>query len=125
MLMNTNGPQALLGPDDNVPASHALTRAQFMDRLGRELRRTKMSLSDRHAVLSVDVDRFRLVTASFGREAGDELLGAIACSVSGFLNRYDALARAGGDEFLILVEETRNGTTAAELAEKIQRDLIG
>jgi diguanylate cyclase (GGDEF)-like protein len=121
-----NGAQDLLRSESSTaPQQHFLNRAQFIDRLGRELRRTKMSLTDRHVVLSVDIDRFRFITASFGRGTGDQLLNAIATRIGGFLTRQDALARAGGDEFLVLIEETRAGHTALEVSEKIQRELIG
>lgn len=101
-----------------------LNRAQLLDRLGRELKRTKNCLINRYVVLCVDVDRFRVVNASLGRRAGDQLLIAIAGRISSQLSNSDSIARLGGDEFAILVEET-DCRTAMDVADAIQRELIG
>ena len=101
-----------------------LNRGQFLDRLGRELLRTKGCISDRYVVLCVDLDRFKVVTASLGRRTGDELLVAIAMRITGLLSTRDALARIGGDEFAILIEEPSSIGSAAQFAERVQKELI-
>ena len=101
-----------------------LTRPQIIDRIERELSRTRSCLVDRYAVLCVDIDRFRFVNASLGREACDQILTAIAARISSHLSLRDALARLGGDEFAVLVEESRAGFSAADIAEAIQGELI-
>lgn len=108
----------------HAPPAGLLNRAQFLDRLGRELKRTKNCLIDRYVVLCVDVDRFRVVNASLGRRAGDQILTAIAGRIISQLSPRDALAKLGGDEFAILVEETPDGKTAMDVADAIQRELI-
>jgi diguanylate cyclase (GGDEF)-like protein len=118
------GEAALRSESGHVPPAGLLNRAQFLDRLGRELKRTKNGLFNRHVVLCIDIDRFRIVNASRGRKAGDQILTAIAGRISSQLTPRDALAKLGGDEFAILIEETPDGNTAMDVADSIQRELI-
>ena len=108
----------------HIPPAGLLNRAQLLDRLGRELKRTKNCLIDRFVVLCVDLDRFKVVNASLGRRAGDQVLTAIAGRITSQLSCRDALAKLGGDEFAILVEETPEGKAAMDVADAIQRELI-
>ena len=73
-----------------------LNRRQFLDRLERELRRAKTGLGERHAVLTIDIDRFRVANASLGRHVCDDLLVAIADRIAVQLSHRDAIARVGG-----------------------------
>jgi len=118
------GEAALRSESGHVPPAGLLNRAQFLDRLGRELKRTKNGLFDRHVVLCIDIDRFRIVNASRGRKTGDQILTAIASRISSQLASRDALAKLGGDEFAILVEEMPERKSAMDVADAIQRELI-
>ncbi len=108
-----------------APESGLLNRGQFLDHLGRQLNRTRQSLTSTHVLLCADIDRFKVVSASLGREMGDLLLDSIAFRIRGLLSKQDAFGRVGGDEFAILFEETAEAGTATSLAEAIQRVLIG
>lgn len=57
-----------------------------------------------HAVMFIDLDKFKLVNDSCGHEAGDELLRRITDELRRQMRAEDLLARLGGDEFAILVE---------------------
>lgn len=94
------------------------------------------------AVLSVDMDRFKIVNDSLGIAAGDWLLVQIADRLLGSIRRDDAilrsaeergtaaqlggsgiLARLGGDKFTILLDNIRNASEGIRVAERIQQNI--
>jgi diguanylate cyclase (GGDEF)-like protein len=83
-------------------------RVLFLDRLER-------ALVDGHRVhvLFLDLDRFKLVNDTLGHAAGDELLRKIGRSLRQCLRGDDCLARFGGDEYAVMLE---NATDAAVTA---------
>lgn len=58
-------------------------------------------------VAYMDIDNFKEINDRFGRKAGDELLCLVATSMQNNLRITDTVARVGGDEFIILLPETR------------------
>ena len=98
-------------------------RRDMMDRLKTELSRAtrgRLSLT----LLMIDVDRFKTVNDTYGHDAGDRVLQAIASVLRGSLREYDACARWGGEEFLVFLPETgaEDGMTVAEkLRERVAR----
>jgi diguanylate cyclase (GGDEF)-like protein/PAS domain S-box-containing protein len=98
-------------------------RALFMDRLRNAIRRSKRSDEYRLAVLFLDVDRFKIVNDSLGHTAGDDLLKAIARRLEGCLRPGDTVARFGGDEFTMLLEDIGHAGQATRVAERIQMEL--
>ncbi|HET9692604.1 MAG TPA: EAL domain-containing protein [Acidimicrobiales bacterium] len=97
-------------------------RRLFLDRLSHALRRSQRGEGS-HAVLFLDVDRFKVTNDGLGHKAGDQLLVAIAERISAMLRPADTLARFGGDEFAILVEDVRDEAEATALAERVQSAL--
>ncbi|MFN8526936.1 MAG: EAL domain-containing protein [Chloroflexota bacterium] len=95
-------------------------RALFMDRLERALGRA----ARRHgyvAAMFLDLDNFKVINDSLGHEAGDELLVALARRLQGCIREDDTLARIGGDEFTVLVDDLDSVENARETAELIAR----
>ena len=97
-------------------------RALFVDRIDRALergQRTDLKLS----VLFIDLDNFKLVNDSFGHDVGDELLTVVANRLNFAVRTGDTVARFGGDEFAVLLEDLTSRDEAIEIAERIIRDL--
>ncbi len=93
-------------------------RRIFLDRLQQALRRSARS-NEVHTVLFVDVDRFKMTNDSLGHLAGDELLKAIADRLKGLAGDEDTLARFGGDEFTLLLENIGSLEAAERTAVRI------
>jgi diguanylate cyclase (GGDEF)-like protein/PAS domain S-box-containing protein len=94
-------------------------RRLFVERLGQALRRTKRRGKRRVAVLFMDIDDFKTINDSLGHEAGDVLLVVVAERLRSCLRPEDTLARFGGDEFVILIEDVESPEDAVRVTERI------
>ena len=93
-------------------------RSLFYDRLERAMIRTRRS-KKLMAVMYVDIDRFKSINDTFGHDMGDVLLTAFARRLAGCMREADTVARMGGDEFTLIVEELAEREAGVHLAEKI------
>jgi diguanylate cyclase (GGDEF)-like protein/PAS domain S-box-containing protein len=98
-------------------------RALFMEHLNMAVKRAKRRDDYHFAVLYLDIDRFKLVNDSLGHSVGDSLLGAFAMRLQESLRDIDILARFGGDEFVILLEDIENSEYASGVADRLQQEL--
>ena len=106
-------------------ASHdALTglpnRTLLKDRLNTGLARARRH-EQRLAVIFIDLDRFKSVNDSFGHDFGDRLLIAMASRVREAARAQDTVARIGGDEFVVIVEEINEPLDVAATAQRLRK----
>jgi diguanylate cyclase (GGDEF)-like protein len=100
--------------DDLTSLPNRLMLTQQLDRALSRHRRGSMRL----AILYMNLDRFKVINDSLGHEAGDVLLCQVADRLSGQLREGDTVARVGGDEFVVLME---NCGTAVDISACAQR----
>jgi len=107
---------AHLDPLVNLP-----NRRGFMRQLEQLLDRARR-YGTKGAMLFVDLDGLKMINDSFGHRAGDEALMQVAGMLTSGVRRSDAVARIGGDEFAILLEnadEANAQETALRLTDVI------
>ena len=98
-------------------------RVMFMDHLGQRIARARAQ-GQQMAVLFLDLDRFKYVNDTLGHDIGDHLLISVARRLSHCVRAADCVARFGGDEFTIALDDIVNPAAAASVAaQKIIRAL--
>lgn len=95
-------------------------RVLFLDRLGQAMRRSRRHKGQSLAVLFIDVDHFKVVNDSLGHVFGDQLLILIGQRLQDTVRSIDTVARFGGDEFTVLLEELTQSTSARVMTDRIQ-----
>jgi len=96
-------------------------RALFDERLKLAAARCRRQ-GGQMAVLYLDLDNFKQVNDSLGHAAGDTLLKDFALRLRQSVRATDTVARFGGDEFVLLLEDVKEGANAVSVAEKIIAD---
>ncbi len=76
------------------------------------------------AVAMVDIDRFKTINDMYGHLVGDQVLKEIARTLTTVLRDYDRAGRFGGEEFSVLLPQTR-ATDAIRIAERIRANIAG
>jgi diguanylate cyclase (GGDEF)-like protein/PAS domain S-box-containing protein len=77
----------------------------------------------RLGVLYCDLDRFKQVNDTYGHPVGDALLIEVARRIQRCLREADTVGRMGGDEFLVLLTQVNGLEEAAQVAEKVRREV--
>ncbi|MBD2516271.1 diguanylate cyclase [Nostoc sp. FACHB-973] len=98
-------------------------RVLFLDRLRQAIERSKRKSDYYFGVLFLDLDNFKQINDRFGHGVGDDFLIAIARRLESCLRSGDTVARFGGDEFTVLLEDIKDVTDAINVARRIQDSL--
>jgi diguanylate cyclase (GGDEF)-like protein len=93
-------------------------RRLFQDRLSNTLERARRTGSQA-ALLLIDLDRFKMVNDTVGHHIGDELLKHVGQLFAGRIRRTDTVARTGGDEFSVVLEEPVDRADAMRVARNL------
>ena len=75
------------------------------------------------AVLFIDIDDLKVVNDCLGHAAGDELIAGVSTRLKGCMRKEGAIARIGGDEFTVLLEDLTDPSDAVRVAQRIQEAL--
>jgi diguanylate cyclase (GGDEF)-like protein len=97
------------------PLTGLANRALFVDRLA-QARTRAAAVGDSVGVLFADLDGFKTVNDSLGHAAGDQLLIIVGQRLASVVGPTDTVARFGGDEFAILIEDVRQPIEIARMA---------
>lgn len=121
-LRRTNE-QALLHGVFHDPLTGLPNRALFMERLERIIVQSHRKPEHRFAVMFVDLDKFKAVNDTLGHAAGDDLLISAARRLESCVRQEDTVARMGGDEFAILLDDVTDVRDATRIADRINLEL--
>lgn len=107
---------------EHLAFQDSLTGLANRSLLGDRLRHA-IALAERSveslAVMAIDLDRFKNVNDSFGHDKGDELLQVVAARLQTVARDVDTVARVGGDEFAIILQNPGQPEDIAAIATRI------
>ena len=99
-----------------------INRREFENRLSAALDSARAEPPQRHVLLYLDLDQFKVVNDTCGHEAGDRLLRQITSLLQRRIRASDILARLGGDEFgVLLADWTLDG--ASRIADGLRQEI--
>jgi diguanylate cyclase (GGDEF)-like protein len=76
------------------------------------------------SVILLDIDHFKLINDTFGHDIGDQVLIQVPVILHEYLRASDTLGRWGGEEFVVVTNET-DSTAAAHMAERLRAQIAG
>jgi len=94
-------------------------RTLLFDRIQQQILLCKRHLNQHFAVLYIDLDRFKLINDSLGHIKGDRLLVQISQRLKDLKRNYDTIARIGGDEFIILMNNIKDLNESKLMARRV------
>lgn len=100
------------------PLTGLANRILYEERLALTLDRAT-ARGQKFALLFIDLDRFKQVNDAFTHRVGDLVLAALGQRMRAIVRPCDTVARIGGDEFTVLVDEVKNSAEADEIAGRL------
>ena len=100
------------------PLTKLPNRLLLTSRLSQAIKRAKREYS-KIAVLFLDLDRFKEINDTFGHSYGDEILTTVTTRFKIAMREKDTIARIGGDEFIILIEEIESVSDIDQVISKV------
>ncbi|MCO4845235.1 MAG: sensor domain-containing diguanylate cyclase [Sulfurovum sp.] len=97
-------------------------RYLLLDRLNHLIERSERNKST-FALFYIDLDRFKDINDSKGHASGDKVLKEIASRLSLSIRSSDTVARIGGDEFIVILENTSDKDDISKMAETIIKEI--
>lgn len=104
------------------PLTGLLNRAQFNEQLEQNIslaKRAERTL----AVLFLDLNGFKSINDTYGHQVGDEILKEVARRLKQAVRASDVVARIGGDEFVVVLNEIKDVADVLKVMEKISRSV--
>ena len=95
-------------------------RLLLRDRFGR-VQALASRMHSRVAMMYLDLDRFKTINDSLGHPIGDILLQDVVARLKTCVRESDTISRQGGDEFIILLGDVRDGDAVSRVADKIHQ----
>jgi len=112
----------LYGSLENMAFTDTLTglpnRALFNDRLEQAVRNARRNEAP-YALMVLDLNKFKIINDTLGHHVGDELLVEVAKRLKSCVRESDTLARIGGDEFAVILNDVGVQATAVVVAKKM------
>ncbi len=103
------------------PLTGLANRALFRDRVMHAL--SRIGRGKHVAIVFLDLDDFKTVNDSLGHAEGDRLLAAVGSRLVGAVRSHDTVARFGGDEFAILLEDMVSKDEALDVVSRVEESL--
>lgn len=117
---NTEAKLSFLATHDQLTG--LANRYLFYEHLTRSISIAKRQQSS-FGLLFMDLDKFKHINDSLGHDVGDMLLIEVANRIREAVRVTDVVARIGGDEFTVLLDDTKNNNELTLIAQKIQNSI--
>jgi diguanylate cyclase (GGDEF)-like protein len=98
-------------------------RTLFMAKLDDVVHAARRHPEKLFALITLDLDRFKLINDTAGHPAGDAVLESVAIRLKRCVREIDTVARLGGDEFMILLDDINSTRDVIVVLERIQDEL--
>ncbi len=109
--------QALHDPLTNLP-----NRKLLQDRLNLAILKTHRNSKSKYGVVFIDIDRFKKINDTLGHNVGDLVLVKVAQKIKNCVRKVDTVARFGGDEFVVILENVKKYSFCEFVSQRILRE---